>query len=51
MADKFNKTIIISTDFEIEKHMADFIVQYYSILSSDNIIKSLSTKLEELLRK
>ena len=51
VADKFNKTIIISTDFEIEKHMADFIVQYYSILSSDNIIKSLSTKLEELLRK
>lgn len=51
VADKFNKTIIIATDFEIEKHMADFIVQYYSIISNDNIIKSLSTKLEELLRK
>lgn len=51
VADKLNKTIIISDEFNIEEHMSEFIVQYYTLYSNDNIIKSLSTKLEELLRK
>lgn len=51
VADKFNKVIIISNEFDIEKQMSEFIVQYYSILYNDNIIKLLSNELERLLRK
>lgn len=50
VADKMNKTIIISNEFSIEENMDEFIVEYFA-LKGGNIIKQMSQELVKLLKK
>lgn len=51
VADKFNKCLILSPDFDLEKDMADFVVEYYTLSSRGNIILALSKALVEKLKR
>lgn len=51
IADKFNNRLIIGDRFNIEKDMPTFIVEYITLKSNRNIIKELSERLIEKLRK
>lgn len=51
IADKFQKCLIISDDFDILEDMPEFIVQYFDLTKEGNVIKNLSVYICELLRK
>ena len=51
VADKYEKCIIISEDFSIEKDFAEFLVEYIDLTQDGNVIKNLSNYILKLIKK
>jgi hypothetical protein len=50
VADKYEKCIIIDRDFDIEKDMPEFIVQYIDLTQEGNVVKNMSVYICNLLK-
>ena len=51
VADKYNKVIILSENFDIEKDFYKFVIQYLDLTESGNIVDNLAKTIEKLVRK
>ncbi|MEX0598555.1 MAG: hypothetical protein WD512_18885, partial [Candidatus Paceibacterota bacterium] len=51
IADKFDKCILITPDFDLKKDFASFLVEYYDLTNKQNIIKTLSQEIVRLITK
>lgn len=51
VADKHNKCLIVDSEFDVDKDMGDFIVQYLYLTNEKNVIVSLSDYIIKLIKK
>lgn len=51
VADKYNKLIILSESFDIEKDFYKFVIQYLDLTQTGNIVDNLAKTIENLVRK
>lgn len=51
VADKHNKVIILSEDFDLSKDFHKFVIQYYDLIEGGNIVQLLAKKIVNLISK
>lgn len=51
VADKHNKVIILSEDFDLTKDFHKFVIQYYDLMEGGNIVQLLAKKIVNLISK
>jgi len=51
IADKYNKCLLITSEFDPELHFVDFLIQYIDLTQKGNIITNLAKYIQDLIRK
>lgn len=51
IADKFNNCLLLNEHFDIDNDITEFIIQYYQLTSTENIIKVLAKEIVKLIKK